>query len=59
MSQFEYTLPSGSQFKVVGPAGATQTQADRVFYEQVAAGSLVGYTAGQTLTSLASRAAAA
>jgi hypothetical protein len=55
MSQFEYTLPSGSQFKVVGPANATQTQADRVFYEQVAAGSLVGYTAGQTLTSLASR----
>lgn len=55
MSQFEYTLPSGSQFKVTGPAQATQTQADRVFYEQVAAGSLVGYTAGQTLTSLASR----
>lgn len=55
MSQFEYTLPSGGQFKVLGPAGATQTQADQVFYEQVAAGSLVGYEPGQTLTSLASR----
>ncbi len=55
MSQFEYTLPSGSRFKVSGPAEATQAQADRVFYEQVAAGSLVGYESGQTLTSLATR----
>ena len=55
MSQFEYILPSGSRFKVTGPAEATQAQADRVFYEQVVAGSLVGYESGQTLTSLASR----
>ena len=55
MSNFDYTLPSGSQFKVNGPAGASQIQADRVFYEQVAAGSLVGYESGQTLTSLATR----
>ena len=53
MSQFKYTLPSGAEFVVDGPAGATQAQADRVFYEQVAAGSLVGYESGQTLTSLA------
>ena len=55
MSQFEYTLPSGSNFRVNGPAGATQLQADQVFYEQVVAGSLVGYQPGQTLTSVASQ----
>lgn len=55
MSQFEYTLPSGARFVVNGPPGATRTQADRVFYEQVAAGSLIGYTPGQTLTSAATR----
>ena len=55
MSRFEYTLPSGAKFQVNGPAGATQLQADQIFYEQVAAGSLVGYEPGQTLTSVASR----
>jgi hypothetical protein len=55
MSQFKYTLPSGSEFVVNGPAGATQIQADKVFYEQVAAGGLVGYESGQTLTSSATR----
>jgi hypothetical protein len=55
MSIFNYTLPSGAEFTVRGPAGASKEQADRVFYEQVAAGSLVGYTAGQTLTSAASK----
>ena len=51
MSQFKYTLPSGAEFVVRGPAGATQAQADRIFYEQVAAGSLINYAPGQTLTS--------
>lgn len=51
MSKFEYTLPSGATFVVNGPANATQTDADRIFYEQVAAGSLVGYEPNQTLTS--------
>jgi hypothetical protein len=51
MSQFNYTLPSGAEFVVRGPAGATQAEADRIFYEQVAAGSFVGYESGQTLTS--------
>lgn len=51
MSQFNYTLPSGAEFVVNGPAGATQREADRIFYEQVAAGSLVSYEPGQTLTS--------
>lgn len=55
MSRFSYTLPSGAKYTVNGPAGATQLQADRIFYEQVAAGSLVGYTPGQTLTSTATR----
>lgn len=55
MSIFNYTLASGAEFVVRGPAGATQAQADRIFYEQVAAGSLVGYEAGQTLTSTATQ----
>ena len=55
MSLFTYILPSGAEFVVTGPAGATQEQADKIFYEQVAAGSLVGYTSGQTLTSAATK----
>lgn len=55
MSTFNYTLPSGAEFVVRGPAGATQSEADRIFYEQVAAGSLVGYESGQTLTSVATK----
>jgi hypothetical protein len=51
MAIFNYTLPSGNQFRVDAPAGTTQIEADRIFYEQVAAGSLVGYEPGQTLTS--------
>jgi hypothetical protein len=53
MAIFDYTLPSGSQFTLDAPAGTTQDQADRIFYEQVAAGSVVGYQPGQTLTSTA------
>ena len=55
MSQFRYQLPSGAEFIVNGPADATQAEADRIFYEQVAAGALIGYEPGQTLTSVASR----
>jgi len=55
MAIFNYTLPSGSQFTVQAPAGTTQLQADSIFYEQVAAGALVGYQPGQTLTSAASQ----
>jgi len=51
MAIFKYTLPSGNQFELNAPAGTTQAQADFIFYSQVAAGSLVGYTIGQTLTS--------
>lgn len=55
MSLFNYALPSGAEFTVRGPAGATQAQADKIFYEQVAAGALVGYESGQTLTSAATQ----
>lgn len=50
MAIFNYTLPSGSKFKLTAPDGTTQAQADKIFYEQVAAGSLTGYEVGQTLT---------
>lgn len=55
MSRFKYTLPSGAEFVVDGPAGATQAQADKIFYEQVAAGALVGYESGQTLSATTSQ----
>ena len=56
MSQFKYTLPSGAKFTITAPAGTTQTQADKIFYTQVAAGSLVGFTAGQSISSTQSTA---
>lgn len=50
MSQFNYTLPSGAKFTLDAPEGTTQTQADYTFYSQVAAGALVGFKPGQTVT---------
>jgi hypothetical protein len=38
---------------MTAPEGTTQLQADLIFYSQVAAGALVGYSPGQTLTSAA------
>lgn len=55
MGQFKYQLPSGAVFLVDAPQGTTQSQADFVFYTQVAAGTFAGYSAGQTLTSVATR----
>lgn len=55
MAIFKYTLPSGNTFELEAPTGTTQAQADFIFYSQVAAGSLVGYTIGQTLTSAQTR----
>jgi hypothetical protein len=52
MSIFTYNLPSGSTYVVNGPDNATQAEADYIFYTQVAAGALVGYSAGQTLSSV-------
>jgi hypothetical protein len=55
MAIFKYTLPSGAKFDLDAPTGTTQTQADFIFYSQVATGGLVGYTIGQTLTSAQTR----
>ena len=55
MSIFKYTLPSGRRYVVEGPANATQAQADFIFYNQIASGSLVSYAAGQTLISAETR----
>jgi len=54
MSQFEYTLPSGANFVMQAPQGTTQAQADLIFYTQVAAGSLVGFAPGQSISAASS-----
>lgn len=56
MAQFKYTLPSGKKFTVNAPAGTTQAQADKIFYGQVAAGSLVNFSAGQSISGIQSQA---
>jgi cell division septum initiation protein DivIVA len=50
MAQFKYILPSGAAFTMEAPAGTTQNQADYIFYSQVAAGALVGFVPGQTVS---------
>ena len=50
MAIFKYTLPSGAKYTVEMPAGTTQAQADKTFYEQVAAGTFVGYRVNDQLT---------
>ena len=50
MSQFNYALPSGAKFTMQAPAGTTQAQADKTFYSQVAAGALVGFKPGQSIS---------
>lgn len=50
MAIFKYTLPSGSEFTLDAPNGTTQAEADKIFYEQVAAGAFVGYRVGDSLT---------
>jgi hypothetical protein len=50
MSQFNYTLPSGATFTMEAPKGTTQAQADYTFYSQVAAGALVGFAPGQSIS---------
>jgi hypothetical protein len=54
MAQYFYTLPSGAEFTMTVTDDITQDQADYIFYSQVAAGTFVGYSAGQQLTSLPS-----
>ena len=50
MAQFNYTLPSGATFTMEAPTGTTQAQADYTFYSQVAAGALVGFEPGQSVS---------
>jgi hypothetical protein len=50
MSQFKYTLPSGDEFNMQAPSGTTQNQADFIFYNQVAAGALVEFEIGQSVS---------
>jgi hypothetical protein len=50
MAQFNYTLPSGATFTMQAPEGTTQAQADYTFYSQVAAGALVGFLPGQSVS---------
>jgi hypothetical protein len=54
MSQFKYVLPSGAKFSMQAPAGTTQTQADLIFYGQVAAGALVNFVPGQSISATTS-----
>jgi hypothetical protein len=54
MSQFNFTLPSGANFVMQAPQGTTQAQADLIFYSQVAAGSLVGFLPGQSISAASS-----
>ena len=54
MSQFNYTLPSGAAFTMEAPVGTTQSQADYIFYSQVAAGALVGFAPGQSISATTS-----
>lgn len=56
MAQFNYTLPSGATFTMEAPAGTTQAQADYTFYSQVAAGALVGFVPGQSVSGITSNA---
>jgi len=56
MSRFNYTLPSGATFVMVTPEGTTQAQADLIFYSQVAAGTVAGFTAGQSISTATSSA---
>lgn len=54
MAQFNYTLPSGATFTMQAPEGTTQDQADYIFYSQVAAGALVGFEPGQSISGITS-----
>lgn len=51
MSNFTFSLPNGELFELSGDADLTIAQAEKIFLEQLAAGSLVGFRAGDTLES--------
>ena len=49
MNKFTFALPNGKFFTLSGPSGSTIAQAERIFLEQLSAGSFVGLAAGDTL----------
>lgn len=51
MAKFTFNLPNGLLFTLEAPAGTTAAEAERVYFEQLAAGAFVGLTAGDTLQS--------
>lgn len=55
MSNFTFSLPNGELFELSGDADLTVAQAEKIFLEQLAAGSLVGFRPGDTLESAESK----
>ena len=51
MAKFSFNLPNGLLFTLEAPAGTTAIEAERVYLEQLAAGTFVGLKAGDTLQS--------
>ena len=52
MNKYTFSLPNGLLFELTGPSGSTVAQAERIFLEQLAAGSFVGLRAGDTIESI-------
>ena len=52
MNVFKFVTPLGQTIEMTGPAGATQEQAQAIFTQQYATGSLTGLRAGDILNSL-------
>ena len=52
MNVFKFVTPLGQTIEMTGPAGATQEQAQAIFNQQYATGSLTGLRAGDILNSL-------
>jgi len=55
MAKFTFSLPNGQLFSLNGPAGATLAQAEFIFTQQLAAGTLVGLRAGDKIESTKSQ----
>jgi hypothetical protein len=51
MAKFSFNLPNGLLFTLEAPAGTTAIEAERVYLEQLAAGTFVGLKSGDTLQS--------
>jgi hypothetical protein len=49
MAKFSFNLPNGLLFTLEAPAGTTAIEAERVYLEQLAAGTFVGLKSGDTL----------